>query len=95
MDRNLGAKNAKKYDAGSLGLLYQWGRKDPFVGADGTESSVYVLKYDIDGNRVREVSEERPTYPSSDYESTNLLLSIQNPNTFYSAPSSAWPSWTG
>lgn len=91
MDRNLGAKNAKKYDAGSLGLLYQWGRKDPFVGADGTESSVYVLKYDIDDNRVREVSEERPTYPSSDYESTNLLLSIQNPNTFYSAPSSAWP----
>ena len=91
MDRNLGAKNAKKYDAGSLGLLYQWGRKDPFVGADGTESSVYVLKYDIEGNRVREVSEERPTYPSSDYESTNLLLSIQNPNTFYSAPSSAWP----
>ena len=91
MDRNLGAKNAKKYDAGSLGLLYQWGRKDPFVGADGTESSVYVLKYDIDGNRVREVSEERPTYPSSDYESINLLLSIQNPNTFYSAPSSAWP----
>ena len=91
MDRNLGAKNAKKYDAGSLGLLYQWGRKDPFVGADGTDSSVYVLKYDIDGNRVREVSEERPTYPSSDYESTNLLLSIQNPNTFYSAPSSAWP----
>ena len=91
MDRNLGAKNAKKYDAGSLGLLYQWGRKDPFVNADGTESSVYVAKYDIDGNRVREVSEERPTYPSSDYESTNLLLSIQNPNTFYSAPSSAWP----
>ncbi len=91
MDRNLGARNAKKYDAGSLGLLYQWGRKDPFVGADGTESSVYVLKYDIDGNRVREVSEERPTYPSSDYESTNLPLSIQNPNTFYSAPSSAWP----
>ncbi len=91
MVRNLGARNAKKYDAGSLGLLYQWGRKDPFVGADGTESSVYVLKYDIDGNRVREVSEERPTYPSSDYESTNLPLSIQNPNTFYSAPSSAWP----
>ena len=91
MDRNLGARNAKKYDAGSLGLLYQWGRKDPFVGADGTESSVYVLKYDIDGNRVREVSEERPTYPSSDSESTNLPLSIQNPNTFYSAPSSAWP----
>lgn len=91
MDRNLGARNAEKYSAGALGLLYQWGRKDPFVGADGTESSVYVLKYDIDGNRVREVSEERPIYPSSDYESTNLPVSIQNPNTFYFAPSSAWP----
>ena len=91
MDRNLGARNAEKYSAGALGLLYQWGRKDPFVGADGTESSVYVLKYDIDGNRVREVSEERPTYPSSDYESTNLQLAIQNPTVFYTAPSSAWP----
>ena len=91
MDRNLGAKNAKKYDAGALGLLYQWGRKDPFVNADGTESSVYVAKYDIDGNRVREVSEERPTYPSSDYESTNLQLAIQNPTIFYTAPSSSYP----
>ena len=91
MDRNLGAKNAKKYDAGALGLLYQWGRKDPFVNTDGTESSVYVAKYDIDGNRVREVSEERPTHPSSDYESTNLQLAIQNPTIFYTAPSSSYP----
>ena len=44
MDRNLGARNAEKYSAGALGLLYQWGRKDPFVGADGTESSVYVAQ---------------------------------------------------
>lgn len=40
---------------------------------------------------MREVSEERPTYPSSDYESTNLQLAIQNPNTFYFAPSSSYP----
>ena len=38
-----------------------------------------MAKYDIDGNRVREVSEERPTYPSSDYESTNLQLAIRHP----------------
>lgn len=29
MDRNLGALNAIKQDAGSKGTLYQWGRKDP------------------------------------------------------------------
>lgn len=35
MDRNLGAKNNTIGDPGSMGLLYQWGRKDPFVsGSD-------------------------------------------------------------
>lgn len=32
MDRNLGAVSAERGDAGALGLLYQWGRKDPFLG---------------------------------------------------------------
>lgn len=91
MDRNLGAMGGEKYTQESFGLLYQWGRKDPFVGADGVLSSVYVKKYDIDGNQVREVSELRPVYPADDYESTNLELAIRNPTVFYYAPSSAWP----
>ena len=33
MDRNLGALNMIPGDYGALGLKYQWGRKDPFVGA--------------------------------------------------------------
>ena len=33
MDRNLGATSATPGDVGALGLLYQWGRKDPFMGA--------------------------------------------------------------
>lgn len=38
MDRNLGAVSATPGDAQALGLLYQWGRKDPFLGsASGTE----------------------------------------------------------
>ena len=32
MDRNLGATSATPDDAGSFGLMYQWGRKDPFCG---------------------------------------------------------------
>ena len=31
MDRNLGATSATPGDVGALGLLYQWGRKDPFL----------------------------------------------------------------
>ncbi len=34
MDRNLGATSAAKSDgARTFGLFYQWGRKDPFIGA--------------------------------------------------------------
>lgn len=91
MDRDLGALSGEKYSPDAIGLLYQWGRKDPFVGAEGVLSSVYTKKYDIDGNILREVSQERPTYPETDYTSTNLQLSIQNPHIFYHAPSKAWP----
>ena len=33
MDRNLGATSATPGDVGAFGLLYQWGRKDPFLGS--------------------------------------------------------------
>ena len=33
MDRNLGATSAEPGAAGALGLLYQWGRKDPFLNS--------------------------------------------------------------
>ncbi|GHT15208.1 hypothetical protein AGMMS4956_14670 [Bacteroidia bacterium] len=36
MNRNLGAKNATKGNVGALGLMYQFGRKDPFPGAVST-----------------------------------------------------------
>lgn len=38
MDRNLGATSTS--GAGALGLLYQWGRKDPFPGSSSVSSSV-------------------------------------------------------
>ena len=39
MDRNLGATSATKGEVGALGLLYQWGRKDPFLGSSSISSS--------------------------------------------------------
>ena len=35
MDRNLGALSTKPGDEETYGLLYQWGRKDPFIGLVG------------------------------------------------------------
>ena len=40
MDRNLGATSATPGDVGALGLLYQWGRKDPFLGSSSISSNV-------------------------------------------------------
>lgn len=41
LDRNLGAVSATAGDQGAIGMLYQWGRKDPFVstGAIGQNSN--------------------------------------------------------
>lgn len=40
MDRNLGATSATPGDVGALGLLYQWGRKDPFLGSSNINEAV-------------------------------------------------------
>ena len=40
MDRNLGATSATPGDVGALGLLYQWGRKDPFLGSSSISGVV-------------------------------------------------------
>lgn len=39
MDRNLGATSATPGEVGALGLLYQWGRKDPFLGSSSISSN--------------------------------------------------------
>ena len=89
MDRNLGALSAEKYSKESLGLMYQWGRKDPFPGGDDVESQIQKRIYDINGNQIYMKIEERPTY--NDNTSTNLQLAIEHPDVFYDAPSSSWP----
>ena len=43
MDRNLGATSATPGDVGALGLLYQWGRKDPFLGSSSISTSTDAL----------------------------------------------------
>ena len=40
MDRHLGATSATPGDVGALGLFYQWGRKDPFLGKSSIFESI-------------------------------------------------------
>ena len=72
MDRNLGATSAVPGEAGALGLLYQWGRKDPFLGSSSTDSPVQA--------------KSTITWPTSKYDaaSGNIEFATQHPTTYIS-----------
>jgi hypothetical protein len=89
MDRNLGAKSNEAKSSNSFGLLYQWGRKDPFVGAgSGLESVVPVDMYDLEGNVLEERAMDRPATTGT---GNNLQLTIENPDLFLFAKGSQLP----
>lgn len=105
MDRNLGALSVTPGDFSSFGLLYQWGRKDPFPGTvsytvmnpDYTyEVDGEPVFYDIDGNAL-------PKFGQLAQADGTLEKSILNPTVFYtdSYPSGDWKdvsdddSWGG
>ena len=68
MDRNLGATSATPGDVGALGLFYQWGRKDPFLGSSSITTSVQASSTGAWGiNR--------------DSHADNIGFTINNPNT--------------
>ena len=71
MDRNLGATSATPGDVGALGLLYQWGRKDPFLGSSSISDDIYA--------------ESTITWPStveSDSSNGTIEFATANPTTF-------------
>ena len=67
MDRNLGATSATPGDIGAFGLLYQWGRKDPFMGScakEGTTLAASTGSWNVASG------------------SDDMAITIQNPMTF-------------
>lgn len=77
MDRNLGATNASAGTVGSLGLLYQWGRKDPFLGASSISSSV-VAKSTIKWPEAKDVN-----FDEIEYSIKNPTTFVKNTATYY------------
>ena len=81
MDRNLGATSATPGDVGALGLLYQWGRKDPFLGSSSISESI--------------VAKSTITWPSSvksNASTGNITYATANPTTFikYNGSNDDW-----
>lgn len=82
MDRNLGATSATPGDVGALGLLYQWGRKDPFLGSSDISSDA--------------VAKSIGTWPSAVSASTSkgtVEYATENPMTFIEGTSSSESDW--
>ena len=73
MDRNLGATNITVGDVGIKGLMYQWGRKDPFPGSTTIDGLIEPTLYG-----AKTVVTKTPVSASN-----NLGNSVLNPATFY------------
>jgi hypothetical protein len=76
MDRNLGATSATPGDAGTIGLHYQWGRKDPFTASSSFSSNTETNIYNADGTGTS-ISTTTVNVDN------NLKNSIENPDVFY------------
>ena len=85
MDRNIGATDMNRGSSGNFGMLYQWGRKDPFPGACAftiqNEDYSYVedgerTLYDIEGKTLPKIKD------LAEYHGT-IEKSIRQPATFF------------
>jgi uncharacterized protein (TIGR02145 family) len=78
MDRNLGAMSAASGNDGTIGLQYQWGRKDPFTASSSLGSTAETTVYDGNGNGFTFNNKIQTVNVSN-----NLSNSILNPEIFY------------
>lgn len=87
MDRNLGATSADNwYDVGIIGLLYQWGRKDPFLASSSFNCST-----------LAESTILWPIAVESDSNRGTIDYATSNPTTFILShfENSDWYYYTG
>lgn len=70
MDRNLGATSAVPEDAGTIGLLYQWGRKDPFLN---------FSDFDCYSSSVAASTREWPVIVASNSVTGTIEYAVEHP----------------
>ena len=72
MDRNLGATSPEPGKVESVGLFYQWGRKDPFIGPAGIRSE----------DRAECSVSPWPSSKMKDSETGTIKYSVEHPMVF-------------
>jgi len=81
MDRNLGATSATPGDVHTLGLFYQWGRKDPFLGGD-------KISYGSSSNQQAASTLSWPSTVPSDASNGTIAYAVAHPTTLITSNSS-------
>ncbi|MDR2911490.1 MAG: hypothetical protein LBV47_09055 [Bacteroidales bacterium] len=105
MDRNLGALNATPDDFGAMGMLYQWGRKDPFPShwqswpffvPDDDEPTIYTPGVPAGTNTAVAITNTSVNV-GIDYATANPLTFINNdrPSEPTPYPERSWYVHTG
>ena len=93
MQFNLGANaNSAVGTVGRFGLLYQWGRKDPFIGAKATNSADNTKDWAVTVNESGYSWQENTTATST-IGTAKIALAIKNPTTFYSRCNTSANDW--
>lgn len=78
MDRNLGAFTTSAATVSTMGLLYQWGRKDPFPGSASVTTNAEPEIFNALGTGSTGMITKTAVAVNA-----NIVNAIQNPLTFY------------
>ncbi|MBO5693289.1 MAG: BACON domain-containing protein [Tidjanibacter sp.] len=76
MDRNLGAMNNTVGDIANRGMLYQWGRKEPFLPSPVEYLSVPMHRYDENYNLLE--TEEEFYAIQDEIEAARVIMNVNN-----------------
>ena len=88
MDRNLGATSETPGDVGALGLLYQWGRKDPFLGSSSISTDTEAKSTITWPSVVKSNSSNGTIAYATAHPTTFITLSRSNLDWYYTGDSS-------
>ena len=88
MDRNLGATSATPGDVGALGLLYQWGRKDPFLGSSSISDNVTAKSTITWPSTVKSTSSTGTISYATAHPTTFITYNNSNYDWYYTGSSS-------
>ena len=88
MDRNLGATSVTPGEVGALGLLYQWGRKDPFLGSSSISSNVEAKSTITWPSAVSSSASRGTVAYATEHPTTFITYNSNNYDWYYSSDTS-------